>query len=130
MNRLLFLVPFLLLAGCDRLGLPDRAAESAAREAEAKAIGAACRYAGRALEDCYTMNASAAKSAIFAGWREMNDYMTEKRIEVVRPELTPQTPAAAASAPDTAQAADSDRSSPGQTRLNRRRARAAEGEES
>ena len=77
----------LALAGCEQLGIEDPAKEAARLEAEGKAIGSACRHSGRALEDCFTLNPSASKSAVFTGWREMNDYMTENKIESIRPEL-------------------------------------------
>ena len=57
------------------------------RDADGKAVGGACRHAGRALEDCYALNRKADKAAVFAGWREMNDYMRENKIEVVSPQL-------------------------------------------
>jgi hypothetical protein len=83
-----------LLTGCDMLGgalgieSPEKVA--AAREADGKAIGGACRHAGRAIEDCYTLNKRADKSSIFAGWRDMNDYMRENKIDAVAPQLTTQ----------------------------------------
>ncbi|MDY0057572.1 MAG: hypothetical protein RBS46_14870 [Methyloversatilis sp.] len=77
------------LAACDRLPIPDPNRAAAQKELEAKAIGGACRHAGRALEDCYTLNPKASKAAIFAGWREMNDYMTQNKIEVVLPTVSP-----------------------------------------
>ncbi len=70
----------LLLAGCDIPGLgPD--ARTLQREAEAKAIGGACRHALRGLEDCYTLNPKAAKAQVFAGWKDMDQYMRENKIE-------------------------------------------------
>ena len=93
---LLCLLPT-LLAGCDMLGIETPAVLSAKREAEGKAIGGACRHAGRAIEDCYTLNKKADKGAMFQGWREMNDYMRENKIDVVAPVLPP--PGAATSAP-------------------------------
>ncbi len=82
----LLLIPTaLLLAGCDQLGLETPAAAAVKREAEGKAVGSACRHAGRAIEDCYALNRRADKAAIFAGWREMNDYMRENKIESVAP---------------------------------------------
>jgi hypothetical protein len=88
-----------LLAGCDLLGIEGASALAAKREAEGKAIGGACRHAGRAIEDCYALNKRADKAAMFAGWREMNDYMTENKLEVVRPSLAaPGTEAPAESA--------------------------------
>ena len=95
-----------LLAGCDMLGgalgieSPERAA--AAREAEGKAIGGACRNAARAIEDCFALNKKADKAAVFAGWREMNDYMRENKIEPVVPQLV--TKVAATKAPADADA--------------------------
>ncbi len=73
----------LMLSGCDKIALPGMGGPSSAdvrREAEGRAIGGACRHAGRAIEDCFTLNRQADKAAIFAGWREMNDYMAEKNI--------------------------------------------------
>ena len=76
----------LLVAGCDMLG--DSAEKvAAAKEAEGRAIGGACRHAARAIEDCYAMNKKADKAAMFAGWRDMNDYMRENKIEPVPPQL-------------------------------------------
>jgi hypothetical protein len=77
------------LMGCDMLGVESASSMSARREAEGKAIGGACRHAGRALEDCYAMNRKADKAAVFAGWREMNDYMRENKVETVSPQAVP-----------------------------------------
>ncbi len=73
----------LLLAGCDQLGIPNPAVEAAKREAEGKAVGAGCRHAARSVENCYEANKRADKAAVFAGWREMNDYMRENKIEAM-----------------------------------------------
>ena len=78
-----------LVAGCDMLGVESASAVAARREAEGKAIGGACRHAGRAIEDCYGMNRKADKAAVFAGWREMNDYMRENKVETVAPQGVP-----------------------------------------
>ena len=105
MPRIAHLLPLLLvtwLAGCDLLGIEGASAVAAKREAEGKAIGGACRHAGRAIEDCYDMNKRADKAAMFSGWREMNDYMTENKIEVVKPESAQTTDVAAHSADDEA----------------------------
>ncbi len=84
----LLVIPLLaLLAGCELLGIPSAEKVAAQREAEGKAIGGACRHAGRAIEDCYTLNRRADKAAVFAGWREMNDYMVENKLDVVKPTL-------------------------------------------
>lgn len=81
-----------LLGGCERLGIPDPSKAAAQTEAEGKAIGSACRHAGRAIEDCFTLNQSASKASVFAGWKEMNDYMAENKISEVAPLLPPPAP--------------------------------------
>jgi hypothetical protein len=87
-RRPLLIVPLLvILAGCDQLGLESATAAAARHEAEGRAIGGACRHAGRAIEDCFALNRRTDKAAIYAGWREMDDYMRENRIQVVRPAL-------------------------------------------
>ena len=98
------------LAGCDQLGIESPTAVAAKRDAEGKAIGGACRHAGRAIEDCYTLNRKADKGAVFAGWREMNDYMRENKLDEVKPELPP--PGAAVQVARAASAADADEAEP------------------
>jgi hypothetical protein len=102
-SLLVLLLP--LLAGCEQLeaqlGLPNPQKEAAAMEAEGKAIGSACRHSGRALEDCYVLNPGAVKAAVFAGWRDMNDYMIQNKLEVVPSQL----PAAALALPKPKSAA-------------------------
>lgn len=83
----LLLIASSLLAGCDLLGIEPASAIAAQKEAEGKAIGAACRQAARAMEDCFALNRKADKAAIYAGWREMSDYMRENKIEPVEPQL-------------------------------------------
>ncbi|MEY4908423.1 MAG: hypothetical protein RL260_2141 [Pseudomonadota bacterium] len=73
------------LAGCDQLGIESTSATHARTEADAKAIGSACRHALRAIEDCYTLNAKAEKAAVYTGWREMDEYMRENKLEGVPP---------------------------------------------
>jgi hypothetical protein len=75
------------LSGCDQLGIESAQAVAERRDAEGRALGGACRHAGRAIEDCYTLNPRAEKAAIFAGWREMNDYMAENKIPEVAPQV-------------------------------------------
>jgi len=90
MRRLFLLVPLLvLLVGCDQLGIESATASAARREAEGKAVGAACRHAGRAIEDCFALNRRTDKASIYAGWREMDDYMRENKIQAVAPVLQP-----------------------------------------
>lgn len=77
------------LMACDKLPIPDPNRAAMQKELDSKAVGGACRHAGRALEDCYRLNPKASKAAVFAGWREMNDYMTENKLDVVLPTLPP-----------------------------------------
>lgn len=73
------------------LGIESASALAERRAAEGKAIGAACRNAARAIEDCYTLNKKADKAAIYAGWREMDDYMRENKLEPVPPQIKPES---------------------------------------
>ena len=82
-NTLLLISCGLLLSGCEQLGIETPAQINAAKEAEGRAVGSACRHSGRALEDCYTLNPKAVKAAVFTGWRDMDAYMRENSIEVV-----------------------------------------------
>jgi hypothetical protein len=86
----LALVATALLSGCDMLGIESPEKLAAAREADGKAIGGACRHAGRAIEDCFAMYKKSDRAAVFAGWRDMNDYMRENKIEPVAPQLAAQ----------------------------------------
>lgn len=69
------------LGGCDLLGIESSTQVAARREAEGKAVGGACRHAARSIESCYEQNKRIDKAAIFAGWREMNDYMRENKMD-------------------------------------------------
>ena len=109
--RSLLLVAAGLLGGCDMLGIESPEKIAAARDADGRAIGGACRHAGRAIEDCYTIYRKADRAAVFAGWRDMNDYMRENKIEPVAPQLAaqagqaqPAAPAAPAAKPPAATA--------------------------
>ena len=90
-----------LLTGCDMLGVEPASAAAANREAEGKAVGGACRHAARSIEQCYELNKRAEKAAMFAGWREMNDYMRENNITAVPP--PPETKAAEAAQAESAE---------------------------
>jgi len=94
-----------LLGGCEMLGMESSEKVAAAREAEGKAVGAACRHAGRAIEDCYAIYKKADRASVFAGWRDMNDYMRENKIEPVVPQLAAQAGPVAPAAPTAKPAA-------------------------
>ncbi|MFN0315770.1 MAG: hypothetical protein ACKVQA_12120 [Burkholderiales bacterium] len=74
-----------LIAGCDALGLPNPGKQAEHAAADAKAVGASCRHSGRALEDCFTLNPGQSRAEVYAGWKEMNDYMAAGNIAVVPP---------------------------------------------
>jgi len=86
---LLLLAILTSLAGCDQLGLEAASVTAARVEADGKAVGGACRHGGRAIEDCFALNRKVDKAAIYAGWREMDDYMRENKLEAVVPTLSP-----------------------------------------
>lgn len=76
----LILPMILMLSGCDQmLEMLNK------QKANGKAIGASCRHSGRSLEDCFRRNSKVAKADIFAGWKEMNEYMQAKKINEVAP---------------------------------------------
>lgn len=86
----LILLSLTLMSGCDRLaermGMPD----PAKMMAEGKAVGGACRHAGRGLEDCYKLNPTADKAAVYEGWKEMNEYMAKNNMQAVPPSAVEQ----------------------------------------
>jgi len=100
----LALAVLLPLSGCDKLGIDTPATIAARKEADAKAVGGACRNALRAIEDCYTLNPKANKAAIYAGWMEMDQYMRDNKLEGTAP-VVPR--GGASGAPSTADDADS-----------------------
>lgn len=120
--RILFaLLTVTSLNGCDQLaqkfGLEDPTKKEARLEPEAKAVGSACRQSGRAIEDCYSIYNWLPKAGIYAGWREMDEYMRENKLETVAPQLPPPEPPgtkkkkkAAGEAPPEAEAEAADKS--------------------
>jgi hypothetical protein len=86
--RSLILSMTLLLGGCDLIDQLMADPKAIQREADAKAIGSACRHGLRSIEDCYILNDKASKSAIFSGWKEMDQYMRENKIEGVESKVT------------------------------------------
>lgn len=100
----LLALPLLLLAGCELFGGENAEQLAARKEAEGKAVGGACRHAGRAIEDCFALNKRADKAAVFAGWREMNDYMRDNKVDTVAPQGLAPTESAAKAEPPAADA--------------------------
>ncbi len=81
------------LNGCDiiqqQMGIEDQVAKAARTDAEGKAVGGACRQSGRAIEDCYSIYSWLPKAAIYEGWRDMDAYMRDNKLETVEPQLPP-----------------------------------------
>ena len=100
LTSLLLIALAMLAGGCDQLGIESTSVVAARKEADGKAVGGACRHAGRAIEDCYTLNKKAERAAVYTGWREMNEYMRENKIEPVAPVIKPEPPKVAAVDPD------------------------------
>ena len=80
----------LLLSGCEYLGVETPAKTAENKVAEGKAIGGACRHANRALEDCYRYNPKANKAAVFDGWKDMDVYMRENKLDTIAPVTPPE----------------------------------------
>lgn len=112
MRAYLLLPMLVLLTGCNWvMNVSGLAAESN------KAIGASCRQTGRSLEECYNRNPDADKAQVYAGWREMHEYMTKNKLETVTPPPDPVLPPAAAaeaSAPPPAPAGEAAHGDPAQ----------------
>jgi hypothetical protein len=93
------LIACCLLAGlsaCDSaqqaVGIEPAGAKLARLDAEGKAVGGACRQSGRAIEDCYSIYSWLPKASIYEGWRDMDIYMRENKLETVEPQLPPPQP--------------------------------------
>ncbi len=84
MRAILFAV-LTLLVGCDQVQHRMGFLDPAQVEADGKAVGGACRNAGRGLEDCFHLNPDASKAAVFAGWKEMSEYMTKNNLQILIP---------------------------------------------
>lgn len=93
--RALWALPLVLsLTGCNWFNHITGLSKDADR-----ATGAACRQTGRSLEECYRRNPDADRAQIFAGWREMHEYMTKQQLPTMSP---PPDPVPVASAPAAA----------------------------
>ena len=97
----IFLTVFLFafsLPGCDmiqqKMSLENPAAKAAKHEADGKAVGGACRQSGRAIEDCYSIYSWLPRAAIYDGWRDMDAYMRDNKLETIAPQLPPPAPPA------------------------------------
>ena len=84
------------LSGCDliqqQMGIEDPATKAAKADAEGRAVGGACRQSGRAIEDCYAIYSWLPKASTYEGWRDMDAYMRDNKLETVEPQLPPPAP--------------------------------------
>ena len=83
----------LAVSGCDliqqQMGIEDPEAKATRLEAEGRAVGGGCRQSGRAIEDCYAIYSWLPKAPIYEGWRDMDAYMRENKLETISPQLPP-----------------------------------------
>jgi len=93
LNILITLTVAMGISGCDliqqQMGIEDPAAKAAKADAEGKAVGGACRQSGRAIEDCYSIYSWLPKAATYEGWRDMDAYMRDNKLETIEPQLPP-----------------------------------------
>jgi hypothetical protein len=92
---LIAVVLAVLLSGCDaiqqQMGI-ETAAKMAHDDADGRAVGGACRQSGRAIEDCYAIYSWLPRASIYEGWRDMDAYMRENKLETIVPQLPPVAP--------------------------------------
>ena len=81
------------LSACDmiqqQMGIENQAAKEARADADGKAVGGACRQSGRAIEDCYAIYSWLPRASVYEGWRDMDAYMRDNKLETVEPQLPP-----------------------------------------
>ena len=89
--RAILIVASLGLAACDsvqqQMGIETSSTKAA--QADGKAVGGACRQSGRAIEDCYSIYSWLPRAAVYDGWRDMDAYMRENKLDTVEPQLPP-----------------------------------------
>ena len=105
-NALIAALLVALLSGCDfvqqEMGIESPAVKAAREEADGRAVGGACRQSGRAIEDCYAIYSWLPRAAVYEGWRDMDAYMRENKLETVEPQLPPVPPPSARKKPKPA----------------------------
>ena len=84
------------LSACNLTDLPGLGADPAELKltADSRATGAACRHALRGIEDCYLLNPKGSKTAMYDGWKEMDLYMRENKLDGQKTTVVAQAPAA------------------------------------
>jgi len=86
--RALLILPLVLgLTGCNWLSHVTGLSKGSDQ-----AVGAACRQTGRSLEECYQLNPDCDKGQVFAGWRDMQDYMVKEKLPTMSPPPPPPPP--------------------------------------
>ena len=79
-----------ILGGCGLKDyFPDPAAQAKKAQDEAAAIGGACRQSGRSLEECFDRQSKVDKAGALKGWREMDEYMRENKLDPQAPKEEP-----------------------------------------
>jgi len=74
MKRLVWMLPALLLAGCN-FEIPGQKAKDAA------AMGYACRISKKSPEQCMRENPTFSQTAILEGWREGDQDVKDKKVD-------------------------------------------------
>ena len=113
--RAILIVAALGLAACDsvqqQMGIETSSTKAA--QADGKAVGGACRQSGRAIEDCYSIYSWLPRAAVYDGWRDMDAYMRENKLDTVEPQLPPvAAPSTKKKASTAAAAPAADKTSP------------------
>lgn len=79
-----------LLGGCGaREMLTGQAEEEKRVEAEAAAVGGACRQSGRSVESCFQRNKGLQRAGALKGWREMDEYLRANKLVAQEPPPEP-----------------------------------------
>lgn len=71
-------------SGCEYVGGMFAPKPLEEQREEGLALGAGCRQAGQSLEDCYTRNPNSLKAGIYAGWKEMHEYMAAMNLDTAK----------------------------------------------
>lgn len=93
MNKLVFLLAVLALAGCDKLtGAADQ------KIADAEAIGFACRVSHKTPEDCMKENEAQSPSSILDGWKSADEDIKDGKLDPKMNNVASPTPESEAGA--------------------------------
>ena len=85
--RLLLFAMTLPLVGCDNIAALMADPKVAQRIADSKAIGSACRYGMRSIEDCYALNEKASRRLSSTAGKRWTSTCATTRSMAYRPKL-------------------------------------------